>query len=118
MANNNEGGNSPLNFIKFLKDRVSEELDGSLQYLKKALDIMPTNTERAELLKNIAIDKQKHATELYRMFMQYFSEECFEDPYSISIRDSLMDIFSDKMRKVEDIKVTYSLMYSGDEQDV
>lgn len=104
-----------MNFIKYLKDKVSEELDSSLQYLKKALDVMPDNSDRSELLKNIAIDEQRHATELYRMFMQYFSESGFDDTYSISIRDSLMDIFADKMRKVEDVKVTYRMMYQEEE---
>ena len=53
--------------------------------------------------------EQGHATTLYKMFMEMYTENNGEH-YLSQMRDSIMDCFSTKMRKIEDLKATYALM--------
>lgn len=101
---------------KYLKDKISLSLDESMDYIKKAIDLIGNRNEWAEKFKIMSENKQKEALELYTMFTQLYSENKKKDAYLISIRDMIMDMFSDKMTKIENYKVTYNLMVKDEEE--
>lgn len=101
---------------KYLKDKISLSLDESMDYIKKAIDLIGNRNEWAEKFRIMSENKQKEALELYTMFTQLYSENKKKDAYLISIRDMIMDMFSDKMTKIENYKVTYNLMIKDEEE--
>ena len=101
---------------KYLKDKISLSLDESMDYIKKAIDLIGNRNEWAEKFRITSENKQKEALELYTMFTQLYSENKKKDAYLISIRDMIMDMFSDKMTKIENYKVTYNLMIKDEEE--
>lgn len=54
--------------------------------------------------------EQGHATSLYKMFMELYTESEGKDAYMTQMRDSIMECFSTKMRKIEDLKATHDIM--------
>lgn len=99
----------------YLKNKITLELDESIDYIKKAIDLVGNRDDWAEKFRIMSENKQKGALELYTMFTQLYSENKKKDAYITSIRDVVMDIFSDKMTKVENYKVTYNLMAKKEE---
>lgn len=94
---------------RYFKDQICEELDGACDYLKKALDSFVQHPEWAEHFRDMADMEQEHATTLYKMFMEMYAKSQGKDSYMTSVRDSIMDCFSTKMRKIEDLKSTYEI---------
>ncbi len=104
---------------KYFKDQICEELDGASCYLKKAIDMMKSHPEWSEKFKSMSEAEQNHATELYKMFMELYAESQGKDVYMTSMRDSIMECFSNQMRKIEDLKTTYDMMmYQEDKKGV
>lgn len=99
----------------YLKNKITLALDESIDYIKKAIDLVGSRDDWAEKFRIMSENKQKEALELYTMFTQLYSENKKKDAYITSIRDAVMDIFSDKMTKVENYKVTYNLMVKKEE---
>ncbi len=100
----------------YLKNKITLELDESIDYIKKAIDLVGNRDEWAEKFKIMSENKQKEALELYTMFTQLYSENKKKDAYITSVRDMIMDVFSDKMTKIENYKVTYNLMHHDKEE--
>ena len=58
---------------KYLKDKISLSLDESMDYIKKAIDLIGNRDEWAEKFRIMSENKQKEALELYTMFTQLYS---------------------------------------------
>ena len=95
--------------IRYFKDQICDELEGARDYLKKAIDYYKTRPEWSAKFYEMAEAEEHHATELYKMFVQMYSENAIT--YQMSqARDMIMECFSVQMRKIEDCKTTYSIM--------
>lgn len=94
---------------RYFKDQICEELDGACDYLKKSLDSFVQYPDWAKQFKDMADMEQEHATTLYKMFMEMYAKSQGKDAYLTQLRDNIMDCFSTKMRKIEDLKSTYSI---------
>lgn len=97
---------------KYLKDQIAAELNDAANYLKKAIDLFGKYPEWAKKFKSISEERQKTSAELYKMFVQLCSDTKGQDAYISSIRDAVMDNFSDMMRKIEDYEMTYNIILS------
>ena len=95
---------------KYFKEQICEELDGASQYLKKAIDCFKSHPEWSKKFWDMSEAEQKHAANLYKMFMELYSESEGRDPYMSSMRDGIMECFSNNMRKIEDLKASYGIM--------
>ena len=95
---------------KYFKDQICDELDGACDYLKKAIDCIVEHPEWADKFKEMADMEQEHATTLYKMFMEMYTESKGKDGYLTQMRDNIMDCFSVKMRKIEDLKSTHDIL--------
>ena len=95
---------------KWFKEQICEELEGATCYLKQAIDTMNSYPEWSEKFCKMADAEQHHATELYKMFMDMYTDTEGTDPYMKSMRDGVMTCFSTSMRKIEDYKTTYEMM--------
>lgn len=96
--------------VKYFKEQICDELKGACDYLKKAIVWQKTRSEWAKTFYEMAEAEEKHATNLYKMFMQLYSENQGVDSYMTQIRDMIMDCFSTEMRKIEDCKAAYMIM--------
>ena len=92
------------------KEQICEELDGACNYLKKSIDYYATRPVWAHCFMRMADMEQGHATTLYKMFMELYTESEGKDAYMTQMRDAIMECFSTKMRKIEDLKSTYDIM--------
>ena len=95
---------------RYFKEQICEELDGASCYLKKAIDVFKSNPEWIDKFVEMAEAEQGHATTLYKMFIEMYAETNGEDSHMSQLRDSIMDCFSTKMRKIEDLRTTLSMM--------
>lgn len=92
------------------KEQICEELDGACNYLKKAIDYSASRPNWSSCFESMAEMEQGHATSLYKMFMELYTESEGKDAYMTQMRDAIMECFSTKMRKIEDLKSTYDIM--------
>jgi len=99
-----------MSHAKYFKDQICDELHGACDYLKKAIDWYNTRPEWAKKFYEMAEMEEGHATNLYKMFMQMYSESQGNDTYMTQMRDVIMDCFSGYMKKFEDCKATYMIM--------
>lgn len=95
---------------KYFKDQICDELDGACDYLKKAIDYVKANAVWSKEFHKMADMEQEHATTLYKMFMQLYAESEVKDIYLTQVRDTIMDCFSTRMRKIEDLKSTLDIL--------
>ena len=95
---------------KWFKDHICDELEGATCYLKTAIDTMKPYPEWSKKFLDMAEMEQHHATELYKMFMDMYTDTEGSDPYMKTMRDGIMNCFSTEMRKIEDYKTTYEMM--------
>ena len=102
---------------RYFKDQICEELDGACDYLKKAIDTMAAHEEWSEHFNKMAGMEQEHATTLYKMFMEMYAASQGKDAYMTQMRDGIMDCFSTKMRKIEDLKITYDMMQLNEHEE-
>jgi len=96
--------------IKYFKDQICDELDGACDYLKKSIDYSVSKPKWSACFERMADMEQEHATSLYKMFMELYTESEGKDSYMTQMRDSIMECFSTKMRKIEDLKATHDIM--------
>lgn len=98
---------------KYFRDQICEELEGACDYLKKAIDTLSEHPDWSEHFTRMAEMEQQHATTLYKMFIELYAKSQGKDAYLSALRDSIMDCFSTRMRKIEDYKTTYDMMEVG-----
>lgn len=86
--------------IYYLKDHICEELDGSEEYLKKAIKLKDESPEWARAFYDMSIAEAEHAKNLYKMFCDEFkavntdpSLEVYMEPF----RDSVVDKYISRM---------------------
>lgn len=104
-----KGGVIKMN-AKWFKDHICDELEGAECYLKQAIDVMKSYPEWSETFYKMADMEQDHATILYKMFIDMYTDTEGTDPYMKTMRDGIMNCFSTSMRKVEDYRTTYEMM--------
>lgn len=97
-------------YANYFRDQICEELDGACDYLKKAVDFMSTRPDFAQHFIEMSDMEEGHATTLYRMFMDLYMEDGGKDRYMTQARDRIMDCFSSKMRKLEDLRAAYGII--------
>ena len=95
---------------KWFKDHICDELEGAACYWKEAIDTMKAYPEWSGTFAKMADMEQDHATHLYKMFMDMYTNTDSPTPYMKTMRDGIMSCFSTLMRKIEDYKVTYEMM--------
>ena len=95
---------------KWFKDHICDELEGATCYWKQAIDTMKSYPEWSKTFAKMADMEQDHATHLYKMFMDMYTDTEGASPYMKTMRDGIMNCFSTSMRKIEDYKVTYDMM--------
>lgn len=94
----------------YFKDEICEELDGASDYMRKAIDCFKMHPEWSSTFVAMSEQEQKHAANLYKMFMELYSESEGKDPHMSSMRERIMECFSNSMRKIEDLKASYGII--------
>lgn len=102
---------------KWFKEEICEELEGSCTYWKCAIDTMKTYPEWSECFKHMAEQEQDHATNIYKMFMDMYTDIEEPDGYMKGLMEGIMQCFSTYMRKIEDHKITYEMMWKQEERE-
>lgn len=103
---------------KWFKDHICDELEGATCYLKLAVDTMKSYPEWSEKFHSMSEAEEHHATELYKMFMDMYTDTEGTDPYMVNMRDIVMSCFSKEMKLIEDYKVTYDMMIKQEARGV
>lgn len=103
---------------KWFKDQICEELEGASCYLKQAIDTMKAYPAWSQKFYSMSEAEQHHATELYKMFMDMYTDTEGTDPYMTNMRDAVMGCFSKDMRVIEDYRTTYEMMMKQEARGV
>ena len=99
---------------RYFKEQICDELEGSCNYLKRAIDCMKKHPQWSKTFKRMSEMEQDHATALYKMFMEMYTEAEKKDAWMEQMRDGIMECFASNMRRIEDLKATYSLMENAE----
>ena len=97
-------------YPKYFRDKISNELEATCTYLKKALDAVKCHPEWSEKFKQMSDDRYKLALSLYGMFMELYKESKEQDTYINSVRDGIIDNITAQSQKIESYKMSYNLM--------
>lgn len=100
----------------WFKRNICEELEGACHYLKCAIESMKTHPEWSKQFREMADQEQEHATDLYKMFMDMYTDIEEPDGYMKASMEGIMDCFSKYMKKIEDHKITYEMMLKRDSE--
>ena len=99
----------------WFKDEICEELKGAENYLKCAIDTAKNYPDWSKTFYEMAEQEQEHATNIYEMFIDMYTNSEEPSSYMKSLRDSIMQCFSESMRKIEDHKTMYDTMFKHEE---
>lgn len=60
--------------LTYLKDHLIEELEGSKDYITRAIEIKAMDARWAKLLYDMSIEELKHASNFYSMAQDYYNK--------------------------------------------
>lgn len=101
---------------RWFKTQICEELEGACGYWKCAIEAIKRHPAWADTFVKMADQEQEHATDLYKMFMDMYTDEPEPDNYLKLSMEGIMECFSKYMKKIEDHKITYEMMYKQAEK--
>ena len=101
---------------RWFRENICEELEGACNYIKCAIESMKTHPSWSEQFYKMAEQEQGHATDLYKMFMDMYTDLEEPDSYMKASMEGIMECFSKYMKKLEDHKVTYEMMLKKEEK--
>lgn len=85
--------------IEYLACHIKEELSGSKDYAKKALELKPMTEAWSKKFYEMSVEEHKHATNFYQMFNEYcskMSSSLTDMPdYVKEIRTEVVDKYAD-----------------------
>lgn len=96
--------------LNYLSGQIDEELYGAKDYIKKAIEVKPMNSEWAKSFSQMAEAEKEHALKLYTMMNDYFEKlksGYRETPAVMSaLVESTRKCFNEDMEK-------YAVLYSA-----
>ena len=98
--------------LEYFVCQVNDELDGAMDYVKKAMEIKPMAPTWTPMLVEMATQELAHAEHLYRMAQDYYSK--ISASYGTDIPKCLSDLYSQMnenyTEKTAKVKVMMSLI--------
>ena len=98
--------------LVYLKDHITEELNDSKDYIKRAIEIRPMNANWGKILFDMSAQELTHASYFYNMFNEYcviLSKNYVEMPDYISkIRDEVVDMYTECSVKIKAMHEMYA----------
>lgn len=58
--------------VHYFKEHIADELEGSKEYVKRALEIKPMSPSWGKLFLEMSAAELEHAKNLYEMFQEYY----------------------------------------------
>lgn len=91
--------------LYYLADHIKEELEGSKDYIMRALELKPMTETWSKKLYEMSMEEHKHATNLYQMFNEYclkMSASMNDMPeYARSLKDEIVDVYAECTSKIK-----------------
>lgn len=91
--------------LKYLKDHILEELDGSVDYMTEA--VAHKGTKCGESFRIMSEAEAGHANTLLKMFNSTQRPEDISEAEYATLIKGIMDKYTDAMTKVENMKKVY-----------
>jgi rubrerythrin len=101
--------------ILYYNNQVKEELDGAMEYIKKAIDIKKEHPNWAQIYQKMSMAELEHASNLMKMFEEDY-KACVADMeakghsplYLTDCRASIMDMHQEFSSKVNYMHELYN----------
>lgn len=91
--------------LEYLADRIKDELLGSKEYAKYALELKPMTETWSKKFYDMSVEEHKHASNFYQMFNEYCSKmsSSFSDlpDYAKEIRSDVVDSYAECTAKIK-----------------
>lgn len=85
--------------VEYLYNKIKEELHGSKEYIKTALELRPMTEAWAKKFYSMSMEEHTHATNFYNMFNEYCTKmagSMTELPdYIKEMRKDIVDIYTE-----------------------
>ena len=98
--------------LEYFRDKICDELCGAKDYAKRAIEIKAMNSSWGKMLLEMSAAELSHATNLYRMFEEYY--QIIQKHYTVvpeyvdDIRDEIVETYTEEYTKVKTIHDMYS----------
>lgn len=96
----------------FFKAHICEELEGAVDYIKRAIEIKAMEPAWGKMFMEMSSAELVHATYLYRMWGEYYnkiSNSYAEMPdYLVSINDCITEEYTESSAKVKMMQEMYN----------
>ena len=98
--------------ILYYNNQVKEELDGAMEYIKKAILLKKEHLNWAQMYQKMSMTELEHASTLMKIFEEdYKAETTGMNPipsYLCDIRKSIMDMYQEFASKVNYMHELYN----------
>ena len=78
--------------VWYFNEKIPDELHGSKDYIKRAIEISPMHAPWAKQLVEMSANELEHATMLYKMFQEYYAK--MEAEYPKEMPDYIKDAYT------------------------
>lgn len=98
--------------LVYLKEHICEELDGAVEYIKRAIEIKAMDPSWAKMFYEMSSQELMHAGYLYKMATDYYNKVtgAFSEPptYMESCMDEATDIYTERTALVKRMHEMYN----------
>ena len=91
--------------LKYLKTHIIEELDGAVDYMKKAVE--NKGHQCGETFRQMSQMELEHANSLLRMFRQQEKPKTVLDAEYAELQKAVLGAYTDKMSEIEALRKMY-----------
>ena len=98
--------------LYYFKEKIEDELDGSKDYIKRALEIKPMNPEWGKNLVDMSAAELAHAKHLFAMFQEFYKKLKEEygnkmPAYMEKINDDINEMYTECSAKIKYLHEMY-----------
>lgn len=100
--------------LEWFKDKLKDELCGSKEYLKCAIEIKAMNPNWANMFIKMSDAELDHAMNIYKMFMEQYQtiETKFKEvpEYIVELRHKMTECYTSGSTTIANLKTAYNKM--------
>lgn len=94
---------------KYFKEQIEEELHGAKCYIKKAMEVKASHPSWSTTFESMSKAELGHATNLYKMLMNYDSSE-YSDSYVSSVKNYVTELYTHCTDELDKLYDAYGLI--------
>lgn len=97
--------------LKYFKNQICDEIEGSKDYILKAIELKPMNNEWSKTLIQMSEAEEEHATNLYIMMNTYFEklQKGYKEvpQYMIDLVEKTGKLYNEGLKEISNLQTVF-----------